>query len=71
MSPAKILIITGAIILLAGIILWMLGDKTGWFGNLPGDIKIERKGFSIYFPIVTMLLLSAFLTFIMWLIRRF
>ena len=41
-----------------------------WLGRLPGDIHIKRDNFSFYFPLATCLLLSAILTFIMWLFRR-
>jgi hypothetical protein len=70
-SIGKILILIGAIILLAGIILWLFGNKLNWLGNLPGDIKVEKENFKFYFPITTMILLSAVLTIIMWIIRRF
>ena len=67
----KLLIGVGAVILILGIVLWLFGDKLGWVGNLPGDIKIERPGFSLYLPITTMLLLSFAFSSIMWLASRF
>ncbi len=67
---AKILIVTGLLLALAGIILWMLGGKTGWLGHLPGDLRIEKPGFRLYFPFTTMLLLSALLNIILWMIAR-
>ena len=36
-----------------GLVFWLLGDRYTWLGNLPGDIKIERLGFSFYFPLTT------------------
>ena len=38
--------------------------------HLPGDIVVERPGFRFFFPITTMLLLSALLTLITWILRR-
>ena len=70
-STGKILIIVGVIIVLAGIILWLFGNKLNWLGNLPGDIKVEKENFKIYFPITTMLLLSLVFTIAMWIIRKF
>ncbi len=35
--------------------------------RLPGDIRIEREGASIYIPIVSMLLISGVLTLLLWL----
>lgn len=67
----KYLIIIGAFIIVAGIIIWLFSNKLGWFGQLPGDINIERKNFRFYAPLTSMLLLSIFLSLIIWLINRF
>ncbi|MGD8781526.1 MAG: DUF2905 domain-containing protein [Ignavibacteria bacterium] len=64
----RTLIIIGIIILLAGI-TWPWLSKIP-FGKLPGDIVIERENFKFYFPIVTMVLLSAILSLILWLFRK-
>ncbi|HEX2451008.1 MAG TPA: DUF2905 domain-containing protein [Gemmatimonadales bacterium] len=55
-------------LLLLGILLWSGG--LGWFGRLPGDIRIERDGVRVYVPIVSMLVVSAALSLLLWLIRR-
>jgi hypothetical protein len=65
----KILVILGAVIVVAGLILWKFGGF-GPLGKLPGDISIQRDNFSFSFPIVTCLLLSALLTLVMWLLRK-
>jgi hypothetical protein len=62
------LIVVGAVLLVLGL-LWPLVVKLP-LGRLPGDIVIEREGFRLYLPIATMLLLSAAVTFVLWLIRR-
>jgi hypothetical protein len=66
----KLLLVVGAGIMLLGIVVLLLGGRLGWVGNLPGDIKIERPGFSFYMPITTMLLLSAALSALLWAIRQ-
>ena len=72
MQPAgKYIVIVGIIIVVAGLLIWFAGDKLNWFGNLPGDIKVEKKNVRIYFPISTMLLLSVLLSFLLWLFRKF
>ena len=58
----KILITLGVILLVAGL-LWPLIAKLG-LGRLPGDIIIRRDGFSFYFPITTMIIVSIVLTLI-------
>ncbi len=50
--------IIGGLIILVGAIVFLFGDKLGFLGNLPGDIKIERENTKVYFPITTMILLS-------------
>ncbi len=39
-------------------------------GRLPGDIEIRGKNGVFYFPVVTCLIVSAVLSFVMWLIGR-
>jgi H+/Cl- antiporter ClcA len=73
MSPntGKIIIIIGAIIVVAGVIVYFFHDKLNWLGRLPGDVRIERENFKFYFPITTMILLSLLLTLIAQVIKRF
>jgi hypothetical protein len=67
----KILVLAGIGLAVLGLIIWLLGDKLHWFGNLPGDVRYESKNVRVYFPWVTMLLLSILLSLVMWLVRRF
>lgn len=50
--------------------LFMLGSKIPFLGRLPGDIAVQKKNFSFYFPITTCIILSIILSFIMWLFGR-
>jgi hypothetical protein len=65
---AKIIIIFGIIFILIGIIFYF-SDKLPLF-KLPGDIVIKRKNFTIYIPLVTMIVISIILTIILNLIFR-
>ena len=65
----RFLIILGIVISAVGGIL-LLSGKIPWLGRLPGDIIIQKKNFSFYFPLATSILLSVILTFIFWLIRK-
>jgi len=65
----RFLIIFGILIILIGGLLMLLG-KIPWIGRLPGDIIIEKKNFTFYFPLTTSLLLSLLLTIILWIIWR-
>ncbi|WP_071781102.1 DUF2905 domain-containing protein [Adhaeribacter aquaticus] len=71
MQPiGKIILFAGLGIAFIGLIIWLFGNKLNWFGNLPGDIRIERPNFKFYAPIVSMLLLSILFSAVMWVIRR-
>ncbi len=65
----KILIVIGIFIIVIGII-FLFGNKIPFLGKLPGDIIIKKKNFTIYFPIVTSILLSAIFSFIIYLFRK-
>lgn len=69
MHPGKALIAFGLLLVLIGLVL-TFGGKIPWLGKLPGDIRIERDNFSVYFPLGTSILLSAVLSFLFWLFRR-
>lgn len=68
---AKVLMIIGAGTILMGMIIWLAGNKLNWFGHLPGDIRVERENFKFYAPFASMILLSIFLSLLLWVIRRF
>jgi Protein of unknown function (DUF2905) len=69
-SIGRTLIALGLIILVLGAIL-TLGEKLPIrFGRLPGDIVIRGRNSTFYFPLVTCLLVSALLSFLLWLFNR-
>jgi hypothetical protein len=54
----KLLFIIGLLLALIGLALTWAPGLFGWFGHLPGDIRIERENGSFYFPITSMLIVS-------------
>ena len=80
----KALIVMGAFIALAGVVVLLvergpgsggplsewLGQWLGWFGKLPGDISIKRDGFSFYFPLATSILISVVLSLLVYFLSR-
>lgn len=66
----KLLVVAGLGIALLGAILW-LGQGVPWLrlGRLPGDIAVQKDGFSFYFPITTMLAISALLTLAFYIVN--
>lgn len=58
-------------LVLIGLLLLLLGLVWPWlrhlpFGRLPGDIVIQREGFTFYLPVTSMILLSLVLSLLAW-----
>ena len=64
----RVLMVVGGVLLLAGIALTAFGGLG--LGRLPGDFVYRRGNFTVYFPIVTSILLSIVLSLLLWLFRR-
>lgn len=69
MSPGKLLIASGIVLIVIGMLVSTKGGIP-FLGRLPGDIRIERENFSLYFPLGTCLVISAVISILMWLFRR-
>jgi DUF2905 family protein len=65
---ARVLIVLGLAILVAGL-LWPYLSQIG-LGRLPGDIVIERKNVTFYFPLMTCLLVSVLISLVFWVVNR-
>ncbi|RMF97468.1 MAG: DUF2905 domain-containing protein [Candidatus Schekmanbacteria bacterium] len=67
----KILFFTGILIAAIGLFLMLSNTLSGKIpfidklGKLPGDIRIEKKNFSFYFPLTTCIIISIILTLIL------
>jgi hypothetical protein len=59
----------GVGLVIVGVLVW--SGALSWFGRLPGDIRIERESVHVYIPLVSMLVVSAVLSLLLSLIRRF
>ena len=62
------LIAVGLLLILIGL-LWPWLSKLP-LGRLPGDIAVQRDGFSFYFPLMTSLVISVLLSILIWLFNR-
>lgn len=65
----RTLLAIGAVIAAIGLLL-MLSGKLPWLGRLPGDIFVKKDSFSLFFPLTTCILLSALISFVLWLLRK-
>lgn len=68
MQPGRTLIVVGLTIAAVGL-LWIVAERFG-LGRLPGDLMIRRKGFTVYFPLVSSIVVSLVLTLLFNLFRR-
>jgi hypothetical protein len=65
----KTIIIFGIILIGMGLLL-TFGHKVPFIGRLPGDIYVQKKNFTFYFPLATSILASIILSLIFWLWSR-
>ncbi|MEA3340522.1 MAG: DUF2905 domain-containing protein [Chloroflexota bacterium] len=65
----KFLVIAGGVLLLLGGLVWVL-SKIPFLSRLPGDIRIERPGFTCLIPLVSSIVLSILLTVLLNIVIR-
>ncbi len=66
----RILILLGLSLLVIGLLVVGLNRLNLPIGRLPGDLSYRGRNFSVSFPIVSCLLLSALLSFLLWIFGR-
>ena len=67
-SAGPAIVAVGVVLGVVGLLVW--SGALAWFGRLPGDIRIERDTVRVYIPIVSMLAVSAALSLLLYIIRR-
>ncbi len=65
----KAMIAAGLLVAAVGA-LFVLSDKIGWIGRLPGDITIRRDNFTFHFPLATCIVISILISLLFWLFRK-
>lgn len=68
-SVGKSLIGFGLLIAALGVLI-ILASKIPHLGRLPGDLYVQRKNFTFYFPLATSILVSVVLSLIFAFLRR-
>ncbi len=66
----KLLLFVGGLIAFIGVLLVFFGRANIPVGRLPGDIIYRGKNTTVYFPIVTSILLSVLLTLVLWVVGK-
>lgn len=64
MRFGTILMLIGGILLVIGALVRFVPGLFSWFGNLPGDIRIEGEGSRVFIPITSMIIVSVVLTIV-------
>jgi Protein of unknown function (DUF2905) len=67
-TAGPLVIAVGLGVVALGILIW--SGALSWFGRLPGDVRVERDGLRIYFPLTSMILVSIALSLLSYLVRR-
>jgi len=67
-SLGLLLLAVAAAVAIIGLLVWLGAFR--WFGRLPGDVRIERDGFTLFIPLTSGLLLSAAVSLALWIARR-
>ncbi|HLV88429.1 MAG TPA: DUF2905 domain-containing protein [Candidatus Sulfotelmatobacter sp.] len=69
-EAGKMLMVVGAIVVVVGLVMVLLGRTGIPLGKLPGDIVYRGKNTTVYFPLVTSILLSVVLSIVLYLLGR-
>ena len=67
----RVLLVLGVLLVFLGALFYFGGKLPSRLGRLPGDIVHRGEHTTLYFPIVTCLVLSAALSLLLWLINHF
>jgi len=67
-SLGRVLIVAGVAVIVLGLLIRT--GALGWFGNLPGDIRIESERTRVFIPVTSMLVVSVVISLLASLFRR-
>lgn len=68
MRVGNLLIVTGIVLALVGVAVRF--GLFSWFGNLPGDVRVEGENSTVFVPITSMLVVSVVGSLLLNLILR-
>jgi hypothetical protein len=66
----RMMIVAGLALAAVGVLLTFAERLPFKLGRLPGDIVIQGKNSTFYFPLMTCVIVSLVLSLVMWLLRR-
>jgi len=70
MELGKVLVLLGALLVVAGVVVVLLGRTHFPVGRLPGDFLYRGKNTTVYFPLATSVVVSVVLSVVLYLVSR-
>ena len=70
MEVGKLLVVFGAVLVVVGIVMMLLGRMNFPLGRLPGDFLYRGKNTTVYFPLVSSVLVSVVLSVLVYVVSR-
>lgn len=70
MGLGRLLIIAGVALVALGLLVSLGGRLPVRLGHLPGDIYVQGKNSTFYFPLTTCLLLSGLVSLVLWILKK-
>ncbi|MCX7862608.1 MAG: DUF2905 domain-containing protein [Bacteroidales bacterium] len=67
----KIFMIIGFVFIIIGVILWAVETYFPNIKKLPGDFVFQFKNVTVFFPLMTSIILSILLSIILYILYRF
>jgi hypothetical protein len=70
MELGKLLVTFGAVLVVVGIVVMLLGRMNIPLGRLPGDFLYRGKNTTVYFPLVSSVVVSVVLSVLVYVVSR-
>jgi hypothetical protein len=70
MGLGRLLIVSGIALVVLGLLVSLGGRLPVRLGHLPGDIYVQGKSSTFYFPLTTCLLLSGLVSLVLWILKK-
>lgn len=67
---ARILILLGVVLVIAGVLVYAFGRLNLPIGRLPGDMTWRGRNWSVSFPLASSLVISILLSLLLWFVGR-
>jgi len=64
MRLGNLLMMIGAGVVVVGALVRFAPGLFSWFGNLPGDVRVEGESTRVFIPITSMIVVSVILTLV-------